>query len=304
MRPALLALLTLLAVSACDSVTSPSEGPRLTGLDLVHQFQLTDEGRPDTDWRCWFGPYEGREGGGLEYGRLRFGTDGRFEFYAETKATYQPGGTVVLDTFLVSGDYDRRGPLLELRLDTGDHVWYGTVGPSPESPPTVVLGDYSDEGIAFGGGRSGGYNCGLAVLAPEGVTPDWSVETEPGARSEAFSLEGLVREGRFSPFPLVFGRKGNNRIEGGTLTLNSDGTYHVVIRDIEGDDYYESNTWRNDKETRGTYVEYGGMLAFDVGTLSLGFGVFDGDTLRVAVEEGPLWPLRISGDADRILVRQ
>ncbi len=307
MRPVLVALLVL-AVSACDSAAPPPAGPPLTDIDFVHQFQLyrspNGEEATDADARCWFGPYEGREGGALEYGRLRFGADGRFEFYAETRALYVPEDITVRDTFRVLGAYDRRGPLLTLRLDTGDHVWYGTAGPSPESPTTVVLGDYSDDGIAFGGGRSRGSNgCGLTVLSPQGEPPDRSLETQPGARSESFRFEGLVRDGRYSALPLVFGRKANNRIEGGTLTLKPDGTYHVLIRDVEGDDYYASNTWRNDKEAEGTYVDYGGVLAFDVGTSGLGFGLFDGDTLRIAVEQGPVWPLRISGDADRVLVR-
>lgn len=294
-------------------------GASLTELDLVYQSQLyydPSSGSDRTsDYKCWFGPVDGHEGGGFEYARLRFGDDDRFSFYAETKAIYNGAETtVVRDTFDLSGDYERHGPLLELRFDDGDHVWYGTAGPNPNAPTTVVLGDYSTEGIAFGGGSSySSRECGLALLTLEGVEPDWSVASAApgsrsgpyvsGSRSESYDFRAIVTRFDVQQLPLVFGRLANNRIEGGTLTLKPDGTYHVLIRGINGDSYSVSNTAPYEKEVEGTYIEAGGLIAFDVGTSRLGFGVVDGTSLRVLVEEGPVWPLTIGGNADRLLVR-
>ncbi|MGB3542188.1 hypothetical protein [Rubrivirga sp.] len=298
----------ILAVAACDSSVPAPTGPSLTELELVYHSQLsiTTEGYEyvDPDENCLFGPYDGQGGGYLEAGRLRFGDGGRFEFYAET--ALQQSETVERDTLTVTGNYERHGPLLELRLDAGDHVWYGTVGPHPESPTTVVLGDYSDQGSAFGAAQPSGLNgrdCGLAMFTPEGVEPDRSIVSEPGARAESFDFVGVIASWGYQEVPLRFGRQANNMIEGGTLTLRPDGTYHILILDVEGDNYHPTNTWRSDKESEGTYVDHGGLLAFDVGTAAMGFGWSDGDTLRVGVEQGPTWPIRVWDTTDRILVR-
>ncbi|WP_424519551.1 hypothetical protein [Rubrivirga sp.] len=282
----------------------------MTELELVYRSQLYNdytEGDMTSPLGCWFGPYDGREGGAIEDARLAFDDDGRFSLDVATQMRRLVDGEMVAfqDTFAVVGDYDRRGPLLELQLDGGDHTWYGTAGPDPRAPTTVVLGDYGTDGIAFGNGLTGtSRECGLAVLTPEGVEPDWSVSYEPGTRSESYDFEAIVaHEGAVWSLPLIFGRRANNRIEGGTLSLRPDGTYRIYIRDVVGDDYHESNTWRDDKESEGTYTEYGGLIAFDVGTSRLGFGVIDGAAMRVLVEQGPVWPMRIWGGADRLLVR-
>ncbi|WP_424519549.1 hypothetical protein [Rubrivirga sp.] len=291
----------------------------MTELELVYRSQLYysfgSQGDEVSSYRCTFGPYDGRRGGGLDYARLRFGDDGRFSLYAETKLTYAGAETTVArDTFDIAGDYERRGPLLELRLDGGDYVWYGTAGPDPRSPTTVVLGDYSPEGIAFGGGGSqSSRECGLALLTPEGVDPDWSIAPSmpgsrsgphvPAPRSESYDFQATVTRGVVRRLPFIFGRLANNRVEGGTLTLKPDGTYHVVIRGVNGDSYNVSNTAPYESEAEGTYVDYGGLIAFDIGTSRLGFGVVDGASLRVLVEDGPRWPIAIVGDADRLFVR-